>query len=630
MHQSLVNKLTWKIPNKTKKLFNEIVGMAAPPPNINVSEWADSYRFIPEEYGAEPGPWDSSRAQYQMEIMNAFTAKGVHKVIAMIAAQLGKSEILFNVLGRFIHLDPCPMLMVQPSLGDAEDWSKERLTPTILRTPVLAEKIHDQKSRNSENTILKKIFPGGYLALVGSNAPSGLAKRSIRVLVFDEVDRFERSAGTEGDPVDLGIKRTSNFWNHIIGLFSTPTDLKSRIYREYMLGTQEEWRHKCPNCGEWHWVTIWNMIYKFETYEVDGRKSYRVDSVKWRCPDCAFEFTENEMKVTQQKYIVLNSNITDVRSFHVNAFASPWQSWKGIVLEYLTAKEDPESLKTFINTRLAELYQPTGEIKNMDVLLKRRETYTTELPEGILLITAAVDTQDNRLEYEIAGWGRDEERWGIKKGVILGVPDQQTTWDALDVQLDRIYTFANGKGLKVARTFIDSGGHYSDKVYEYCQKNIYKQRYAIKGAHEFGVPILYKMAKAKGYPNLPLLMLGVNDGKQYILQRLKEKTLPGPFFLHFPDDESRGYDKAYFKGLLSESLQEKIIKGKLVKIWVNIAEDKRNEPIDLQIYNLACLRSVDPDWSVYEKLIKEQVIGTGGEIKPKQKKQEYGCIKRGL
>ncbi|MGL5514851.1 MAG: phage terminase large subunit family protein, partial [Sporomusa sp.] len=242
---------------KTLDLFAKLLTMVAPPPRMSVSEWADEYRFIPAEYGAEPGKWDSSRAPYQKEIMEAFTTKDVHKVVAMIAAQLGKSEILFNVMGRFIHLDPCPILLVQPTIDDSEDFSKERLMPTVNETPVLKERISASKSRDSGNTIRKKLFPGGYLALVGSNAPSGLAKRSIRVLLFDEVDRFEKSAGTEGDPIDLASKRTSNFLDYIIGIFSTPTDDFSRIYAEYLLGTQEEWRHKCPECGEFHWVTLW-------------------------------------------------------------------------------------------------------------------------------------------------------------------------------------------------------------------------------------------------------------------------------------------------------------------------------------------------------------------------------------
>lgn len=615
---------------KTLNLFAKLLKMAAPPSRMSVSEWADQHRFIPAEYGAEPGKWDSSRAAYQKEIMDAFTAKGVHKVVAMIAAQLGKSEILFNVLGRFIHLDPCPILLVQPSLGDSEDFSKERLTPTVNETPVLKERISDSKSRDSGNTILKKIFPGGYLAMVGSNAPSGLAKRSIRVLLFDEVDRFEKSAGTEGDPIELASKRTSNFWNYIIGIFSTPTDDFSRIFAEYVLGTQEEWRHKCPGCGEFHWVTLWNMRYEHETFELDGKKTYRVDAVFWRCPDCGFEFSEQQMKATEQKYITLNPNVSEVRSFHVNSFASPWLPWTKIIAEYLDSKDKPQQLKSFINTRLAEIYRPTGEIKDEHGLLARRENYGAELPEGVLLLTAAVDTQDNRLEYEIAGWGRDEERWGVKKGVILGRPDNLKTWKALDEQLDRVYYFVDGCGLKVARTFIDTGGHYTKEVYRYCQKNGHKQRIAIKGYNLFGVPIIYKLGKASGFPTLPLVLIGVNDGKQYIMQRLIEKKEPGPCYLHFPDDDRRGYDQTYFRGLISERLEDTIVKGRSVKVWKNIAQDKRNEPLDLQIYNLACLYSLSVDWNVYEKLLLEQrpePEETAKKIKGTSKKK-YGCIKK--
>ena len=616
---------------KTVDFFQRLLKYVAPPPRMSVSEWADSFRFIPSDYGAEPGKWDSSRAPYQIEIMNAFTAKGVHKVVAMIAAQLGKSEILFNVLGRFIHLDPCPILLVQPSLGDSEDWSKERFTPTTKETPVLKERISESKSRDSNNTILKKIFPGGYLAMVGANAPSGLAKRSIRVLLFDEVDRFEASAGTEGDPVELASKRTSNFWDYIIGIFSTPTDDLSRILAEYVLGTQEEWRHKCPGCGEFHWVTLWDMRYEYEQFDVDGKKSYRVDAVYWRCPDCGHEYTEQQIKSTEQKYIALNPNVTEVRSFRVNSFASPWLSWTRIIGEYLNAQEKAEELKTFINTRLAEIYRPTGEIKDERVLMQRRERYQAEVPDGVLLLTASVDTQDNRLEYEVCGWGEGEENWGIKKGIILGKPDQQQTWDNLDEQLDRMYLFDDESGLKVARTLIDSGGHYTKNVYEYCMRNANKQRIAIKGHNVAGVPIIYKLGRADGYP-IPLLLIGVDDGKQYIMQRLIDKTQPGPEYFHFPEDDQRGYDQLYFRGLISERLVPVVSRGRLVKVWKNVASDKRNEPLDLRVYNLACLYTINPDWSVYKRLINESKGIKLPENQPrktdKPSEKKYGCIKK--
>lgn len=592
---------------------------------MSVSEWADTFRQIPSEYGADPGKWVSK--DYQIPIMEAFTSKGTTKVVAMLGAQLGKSELLFNLLGRFIHIDPCPMLMVQPTVDDSKDFSKERLMPTVAKTPVLARRIHEQKSRDSDNTILKKLFPGGYLALVGSNAPSGLAKRSIRVLVCDEVDRFAVSAGTEGDPVKLAEKRTSNFWNHLIALFSTPTDKSSRIYREYMLGTQEEWQYECPNCHEWHWLTMDDMKIDYDEYETDGKKSYDVHNVRWVCPACGFSYSEIEMRAAKQGYVILNPGVSTTRSFHVNAFTSPWIHWTAIANEYLEAQEDEETLKTFINTRLAEIYNPDSDIEDIEPLLKRREKYDADLPNGVLLLTAAVDTQNDRLEYEIAGWGKGEERWGIKKGVLLGAPDKDSpVWNDLDKILDREFYFSDGRYLKIARTFIDSGGSYTEEVYHYCMERQHIGRFPIKGAHGFGVPILYKTAKAKNYPGLALVMLGVNDGKEYIMQRLKMKVTPGPQYLHFPDDDARGYDKRYFHGLLAEKLVLVKKRGGLQKAWVNVAPDKRNEPIDLQVYNFACMRSISPNWQEYDEIINGMTV----KEPTKTSKQQYGCINKGI
>lgn len=612
------------IPKKTIKLFQQILQLACPPPPLSVEEWAEEYRVIPDSYGAHPGKWNSDEAPYQKEPMAAFTDPHVSKVVAMFAAQMGKSEILFNVMGRYITVDPCPILMVQPTVEDAKDWSKERFTPTVQKTPVLSRLVVESKSRKSDSTIQKKMFPGGYLALVGSNAPSGLAKRSIKILLCDEVDRFAKSAGSEGDPVDLAVKRTSNFWDAKIGLFSTPTDEGSRIYQEYMLGCQKRWKHRCPNCGEFEWLSIDDMFYDYDEFEVKGRKSHHVKHVKWRCPDCGMEFTEAQMKSSEQKYVADNPGIRDVQSFKVNAFSSPWLDWRKLIGEYLDAKDNIESMKTFVNTRLTEVYKPVGELKDIDKYMARREEYKAQVPDGVLILTAAVDVQNNRLEYEIKGWGKGEESWGIRKGIIVGVPDQAETWRELDDILDRTYHFADGTGIQVHRTFIDSGGSYTQEVYQYCSANVHKQRFAIKGASEFSAPIIYKTAKAKGFENLLLLLLGVSQAKQYVFQRLKEIDMPGPGYIHFPSNEGRGYDDVYFRGLLAERMEQKLIKGKLISQWVNIAKDHRNEPLDLSVYNLACIKSIDPDWSRFEDLRQGRV-----EEKKSGRKRSYGCFNSG-
>ena len=157
-----------------------------PLPKTSVSEWADAYRML-SNTSAEPGRWKTSRAPYQKEIMDAFTQSGVHQVVVKSASQLGKSDIMLNVIGRYAHLDPCSIMMIQPTVEMAEDFSKTRVTPMIRDTKVLNGLFSDVKTRDSNNTILSKLFPGGRLIMCGANSPAGLASRPIRVLLCDEV-----------------------------------------------------------------------------------------------------------------------------------------------------------------------------------------------------------------------------------------------------------------------------------------------------------------------------------------------------------------------------------------------------------------------------------------------------------
>lgn len=631
---------------KTVKLFQRIAAKSLRPlPNLTVSDWADQYRMLSSESSAEPGRWRTDRAPYQRAIMDAFTDLDVRRVVVMSCSQIGKSDIMNNVIGRFAHLAPAPILMIQPTVDMAQDYSKSRIAPMIRDTKVLRDIFQDVKSRESGNTILSKLFPGGRLIMGGANSPAGLASRPIKILLADEVDRFPDSAGTEGDPVDLAAKRMTTFWDRTMGLFSTPTNAgESRIEVEYTEGTQEEWQHQCPNCGEYHLLTHRSMVMDTETVK-DGRKKehIHVKSVSWRCPDCGFTFSENEMRRQPQKYVAKNPTAikNHVRSFFVNCWASPWISWTDVMQEWVDAKGDPEREKVVVNTRFGEPYERARSYDNVDKLLARREPYNAELPDGVLILTAAVDVQDNRLEYEIVGWGEDEECWGIKKGIILGAPDTAAVWRQLDEQLDREYHFADGTGLLVARTFIDSGGHYTSEVYNYSLMHLARQRFAVRGSSTMGVPIIHKYSKAQAYHGrtIPLVLIGTDSGKQYIMDRLAI-DVPGPRYFHFPLDKpeqdavnevlwNRGYDEIYFQGLTAEEKQPQKKNGRIVYRWVNIAKDHRNEPLDLRVYNLACLASISPDFSKLKALMTwtptEEKRPTGPRKRPR-----FGVIKRGI
>lgn len=603
-----------------------------PLPKTSVSQWADNHRMLSSGISAEPGKWKTSRAPYQKDIMNAFTEPGIHRVVVKSSSQIGKSDMMNNVIGRFAHLDPCAIMMIQPTIDMAQDYSKTRIAPMIRDTKVLNNLFYDVKSRDANNTILSKVFPGGRLIMCGANSPAGLASRPIRILLADEVDRFPDSAGTEGDPVDLAAKRMTTFWNSCMGLFSTPTNEgASRIDEEYLAGTQEEWQHKCPNCGEYHLLRHIDMTVDYKEIKTpSGKKTVIVNDVKWRCPHCGFSFSEKEMKQTPQKYISRNADAlkNGIRSFFVNGFTSPWMTWSRIMREWLEAKGDPEREKVIMNTVFGESYKQKGAFEDEQIFLRRRESYGAELPNGVLLLTAAIDTQDNRLEYEVVGWGKEEECWGIRKGIVLGAPNQARTWKEIDNILDKTYHFADGKGLKVVRTFIDSGGHYTSDVYNYCQKNFHKQRFAIKGRGGPGIPLIYKIAKANN-AKAPLILLGVDDGKQQIMDRLSIDS-PGPLYFHFPQDEGikelsdRGYDDLYFKGIISEHKKVYKRNGVLREVW-ETTKNVRNEPLDLRNYNLACMKSLQPDWVKLEMLVNGM---SENEIKrsvakPQKKKVVY-------
>lgn len=603
-----------------------------PLPKTSVSQWADNYRMLSSGISAEPGKWKTSRAPYQKDIMNAFTEPGIHRVVVKSSSQIGKSDMMNNVIGRFAHLDPCAIMMIQPTIDMAQDYSKTRIAPMIRDTKVLNNLFYDVKSRDANNTILSKVFPGGRLIMCGANSPAGLASRPIRILLADEVDRFPDSAGTEGDPVDLAAKRMTTFWNSCMGLFSTPTNEgTSRIDEEYLAGTQEEWQHKCPNCGEYHLLRHIDMTVDYKEIKTpSGKKTVIVNDVKWRCPHCGFSFSEKEMKQTPQKYISRNKDAlkNGIRSFFVNGFTSPWMTWSKIMREWLEAKGDPEREKVITNTVFGESYKQKGAFEDEQIFLRRRESYGAELPNGVLLLTAAIDTQDNRLEYEVVGWGKEEECWGIRKGIVLGAPNQARTWKEIDNILDKTYQFADGKGLKVVRTFIDSGGHYTSDVYNYCQKNFRKQRFAIKGRGGPGIPLIYKIAKANN-AKAPLILLGVDDGKQQIMDRLSINS-PGPLYFHFPQDEGikelsdRGYDDLYFKGIISEHKKVYKRNGVLREVW-ETTKNVRNEPLDLRNYNLACMKSLKPDWVKLEMLVNgmSETEVKRAVAKPQKKKAVY-------
>lgn len=553
-----------------------------------MTTWADTYRMLPSD-SPEPGHYSSARVPYFKAVMDAFTQPDVRRIAVKSSSQVGKSEVLLNVVGRTAHLNPANILIIQPTLSDAEDFSKVRLSKMIADTKVLTPLFYERaKTRDANQTILSKFYRGGRVLLVGSNSPSGLASRPIKILLCDEVDRYVPTS--EGDAIDLAAKRTSNYFDARIALFSTPTAKgASRIDIEYEQGTQEEWRHACPNCGEWHCLSHVDMVSDHSIARDDvGNKTVIVRAVKWRCPDCGFEFAERDMRRAQQSYFAQNPDAlaNGVRSFFINGFSSPWVKWADIMREWLEAQGQPTREAVVMNTRFGLSYETRGMFEDETVFLKRLEPYEGEVPAQVLMLTAGVDVQGNRLEYLVAGWGVGFECWCIERGLIKGDPGLATTWQRLDDVLNETRTTGDGRRLQIARTFVDSG-YSTDNVYDYCRRT--NNRFAIKGKCLFGAPLVHVTNYLKD-AGLYLTTLNVNAGKDEVYGRLD--VTEGAGRIHFGAEGWRGFDEVFFRQLISEHKVQRRSGGMSYQMYEKINDKARNEAIDMLVYALAAARSL--------------------------------------
>lgn len=601
------------------RTFARSFGNYTPPADLTVSEWAEANRVLSRENSAEAGPWRNARTPYLVEIMDAFTDPKVEKISLVASSQVGKSELELNIIGYIIDQDPGSILYIQPTVDDAKKFSRLRIAPMIRDSPTLRKKVADVKSRDSGNTMLQKSFPGGMLTIVGSNSASGLASTPAKYVLGDERDRWALSAGTEGDPWGLAEARTITFYNSKMVDVSTPTDKEtSPIAKSFNGGTRERWCHKCPHCGEYSNIVFDDIKFEFETIGHGRKKDYDVTSIAWCCPGCGCLSSEETMRKQPAKWIAENPDAYQKghRSFWLNAFSSPWQGWAKVVYSFLVARKDPERLKVVYNTMLGELWEDRGDLEDEDTMLGRREDYGTredgspiELPDGVLVLTCGVDTQDDRLEYEVVGHGHYGETWGIKKGIIMGDPAYDEPWLRLDDVIDHVYRFGNGRGLTISMTFVDSGGHKTQHVYKQCRSRLHRRVFAIKGQGGDGVPFTKPPTKVKIVVNGKaigqtwLYSIGVDAGKAEIMGSLKVQEA-GAKYSHFPKGEDRGYDMAFFNGLLSEKLVMKSERGRTRWAWVKLPGHERNEALDCRNYALAAFRTLDPDLDAVERRLR--------------------------
>jgi phage terminase large subunit GpA-like protein len=549
--------------------------------------------------------------------MDSVNEPNVEVVVIMSSAQVGKTEIINNIIGYHVDYEPCPMLCLQPTLDMGQTWSKDRLAPMIRDTPALRFKIKSVRSRDSGNTLLHKPFAGGHITIAGANSPASLASRPVRLLLCDEVDRYPASAGTEGDPISLGKKRTTTFWNRKIIITSTPTVKgASRVDREYELSDQRRFFVPCPHCDEMQLLS-WDRIV-FDKKDVEG-------STILSCVNgCVIE-EKDKQKMLEGGEWIPQMPFNGRAGFHLNELYSPWKKWWEVAKDFLEMKDDPETLKTWVNTSLGECWEEKGDAISDEGLLQRRESYDHEaLPDDILFITCSVDTQKDRLEALTQGWGDKFEHWDVEHKVFYGDPNQPRVWQDLDDWLLTPYK-VDGVNLKIAITVVDSGGHHADQVYNFCKPREGRRVFAIKGSSKYYAPIASRPT-LNGSQKVKVFSVGTDTAKDTIvlgwLNNIDSEEEDRLGRLHFPHT----HDEEFFKQLTSEKRVTKNFRGTKKLAWKKVRD--RNEALDLHVYNYAAYMILAPNIKVILKKRELRNAPAKPQEKPRQATQRPRTISR--
>ena len=579
-----------------------------PAPRMTVTEWAESYRVMSDKDSAEPGPYRVSRTPYAREPMDCLSMYSqVEEVVLMWGAQTGKTSIGSNWIGYLIDHNPGPVMIVQPTIDMAKRYSRQRLSPMIEVSPALRRKVRENRSRDDANTTLLKEFAGGFMAITGANSAAGLRSMPVRDVFLDEVDGYPLDVDGEGDPCMLAEARQSTFARRKRLRTSTPTTKDmSRIETAFEAADRCRYHVPCPHCQEFQplvWGNDTPHGLRWDRHD-DGRPDF-TRPVRYICRACGGEILEHHKSamLPAGRWVpeVPGARRGRVRSFHLSSLYAPlgWVSWDQLVTEWHAAtvaqrSGDSSLLRVFINTRLAQTFEETGDKIAAHELARRAEPWRLgTVPWGGLVLVDSVDVQGARLEAARWAMGRGEESWLIDVRVFHGDPalaedNPGSPWADLTAWRRTTATHASGAAIRSSACAVDSGGHHTQQVYTYARRYAHERVIAVKGSSQSARPILGKPTDVevnhRGQrlrTGTKLWLIGTDTAKSVIYGRLRLQD-PGPGYMHF-STETPGdvYDQ-----ITAERLRTKLVQGRPKLEWIKPV-GRRNEQLDLAVYALA-------------------------------------------
>jgi phage terminase large subunit GpA-like protein len=599
----------------------------APRVPLTVSQWADLHRRLSSKGSAEPGRWRTDRNPPLREPMDCLSARSpVKDVVLMFPIQFGKTEVLVNGVGYTMEHNPGPGMVALPGEVSMLKWINQKLNPMLEETPSVRSLLSSTASRDGANRREFKDYDGGQLYIEHAGSPSRLKSTSVRFLGVDELDEFATNFVGGDDPLEMLEGRTSAFPATYKRLYISTPQLKGTSRIEYLWEKSDQRRFHvpCPHCGEMQ-PLVWSGL---QFHRVGGK----LTGVAYVCRECGAEIDEHHKTamIAAGRWVPENPE-SKIRGYTINCLyyqIGLGPRWIDLAERWLEVQGDPAKLKTFVNDRLAEPWEdPTMRAVKHNLIADRAEPYLLRTaPAGVLAITAGVDTQDDRLEVQLVGWGRGMRAWVLDYVVLPGDPAADAVWEALDALLGTPIQSDYGCTLDILATAQDAGGHRTEAVKANIRRLRRRRHFPIFGAVPNNAPVLSKGKMVelnwKGQVDKHGIMIyhvGTVGIKHWLYSRLStDADKPAEERnCHFSDQ----LPPEYFTGLTSETYNP-------AKNRFDKKRGLRNEPLDTFVYAYAAAhhpelrlhRFTKSDWDRLEAAIKQraavQVVGQGGAGAP--------------
>lgn len=598
-----------------------------PPQRMSVSECATKHLYLSPEYSKEVGYYNPNRYPFLNEIMDRLSPDDPARIVVFRGPiQMGKSMCGQAFVTSTVTQYPGPTLWVTDTDTKAELFSKKRLDMMIRDDPTLQSLFAESKSRNKDNTIKLKTFPGGDIQLVGAQSASGLTSNTFRYAIVDEVDDHKANVSYAGSSVSLALGRMTTYGDLSKCLIVSSPKVKgdSEIDAWHDRGDRRVYMVPCPHCGSFQTLR-WRDEGENGEYRLIWDKG-DPSSVRYSCAICKKEFVEVD-KITmlpqgRWEPTIIGAPDQSITSYSLNALYSPFgaYSWADMVRQWESAMErlkagDVEEHRTFCNTRLAQSYEPPADAVDPRALEALVEPDFITLPDGVRTIVTATDTQDDRLEVLTLGVGVGLELWVLDYNVILSDPLDTGTWAKHDEVINKVYIKGDGTKMRARASCVDSGGHRTSAVYDYCRRRADRNVYAIKGKE--GRRPIWDKIKRRGHKNKQqtgiFYLVGTDDAKD-LLHSILQVRAKGPRYLHVQESIPKRFTD-FFKQLTAEKrVKGKDSKGKTVWHWEKTGD---NEVLDTFVYALGAIYSLIVGGYPIDKVqpVKEQVQEPIVEVK---------------